>query len=366
MEYVDAQKNVLTDLYASFILVVRNKWLLLGPLFLSLSAILYSAGTALNYWLATGDFYGSTFNSEHTGLPSNTISINDAIASIDVIGLASSLSFVSIFGMASIVLALIICFKYFNNILKNFSYIAACVRYSIFGILLGIIVSIFSIYVLQNPMITILGSLTALVGLYTVGLTLLTIVEGALIAYLKSVFHKEQPSVQLSFLNAGTIFKALFGFNLILLFISPAFFLSVVLLPDLLNAFSLGAPDIYGSFFSQNTFLTIYSLIKYLQTFWIVVFIFVPFIVAIRTNGTLIVALRENVLLISKSALHYLLLVAAGLLFLMLLSIAYTLLPQPPIFTPLLLLKEFVYSLIRIYIVLIFSLATFRHSLRFA
>jgi len=342
-------KSSINDYVESFLFVLKNKWLYLVPLFFSLVRSIYSIGLQIHYRFTQPDIFKQQFIFENifrTTPQSFSEKIITAITSIQLSSVVSSLSLISIFGAVGAIVAYLIFYKYFKKIFSKSRFIEKCGRYSLYVIAVSTLIGFASFFFFKNLVVTSISTLTALISLQILLIILITVLQGAFIFYIKSLWFKEKISFEILFSQAEEIFKPLFFFNLIILFVSPTFFVSVMPLPDSIP---------------QNLYIGISLFIKYFHALFIVIFIFVPFLLAIRMAESLSDAFRKNLLLIRKNFLSYLSLVAIGSLALVALALIFELLIPSPLFLSLIaIVKETTYNIVLSFLVVIFSVAVFK------
>ncbi|MDO8529143.1 MAG: hypothetical protein Q7S18_00545 [bacterium] len=94
----------------------------------------------------------------------------------------------------------------------------------------------------------------------------------------------------------------------------------------MLNYFVLGGSGNFVSSIPQIIFVGIIPIIKYLNAFFAIIFIFTPFILAINSTGNLFSAMCENISLIKRKLDYYLWLILIAILFSIILSVTMELL----------------------------------------
>jgi len=363
-------KMLISEYVASFLFVLKNKWLYLIVLFFSLLGSFYSLGMQLYYKFVFPDLYRNQSVFENifskTSQPFSE-RITTALTSIQLGNTISSLSFTAIFSMVGMVVAFFIFYRYFKKIFSSSLFVKKCCRLSLFGLALGAVISVVSFFFFKNLIIIFLGILIALVGLQILFIVLLTILEGTLVFFIKSLLFNQQTSAELLFSKAEEIFKPLFLFNTILTFASPTFLVSVMLLPDMLSTFVFNEIGNFSRSIPQNLYVGVFSIIKYFHAFFVASFVFVPFLLTMNSAKTLPQVLHENIYIIRKNFLRYLSFVISGVLILILLAVIFELFtPSAVTLSVFSAIKEIMYGLIFTLLILVFSITAYKFAVQFS
>ena len=320
----DNLKATVKDYKDSFLFILKNKWLYLIPLFFVACGAITQNSVRLYQKLLYSDLYKQPFlfNDfyQATQQPFSEKLIN-AVSSIHWSNIFDSLSLLGILNLLGIAIAFFVLYKKIKNLYK-LPYIKKIESYSFFVFLFGLTLSIVSYFFFKNIIIISLGALVGLIGLQILFIVLFTPIEIILISYLKSLLSNEMSSLDLISSQSEKFLKPLFLFNIILAFISSTFLVSAALLPDMLNLFIFGQLGNFSSSIPQAIYTGIFSIARYFNALFTIIFIFTPFILALNSSEKLLTAMRENLSIIKRKFAYYLWLVFSAILFLAVLSVA--------------------------------------------
>lgn len=319
----DGLRAVAKDYKDSFLLIFKNKWLYFIPLFFVVCGAITQNSIRLYYKLLYPDLYNQPFLFnpfyQATQQPVSERLIT-AISSIHFTNIFSSISFLGILNLLGVAIAFFVFYKKIKNLYK-LPFIKKIERYSFFIFLFGLILSAASYFFFKNIVVISLGVLVGLIGLQILFVVLFTLIEIILISYLKSLLLKETPSLDLLSSQSEKFLKPLFLFNIIITFISPTFLVSVALLPDMLNSLIFGQLGNFSSSIPQVIYTGIFSIVKYFNALFTIIFIFAPFILALNYSEKLLPAIHENLSIIKRKLGYYLWLIFSAILFLAILSV---------------------------------------------
>jgi len=366
----DNLKAVIKDYKESFIFIFKNKWLYLIPLFFVICGAIAQNSIRFYQKLAYPDFFKqpSLFNPfyQASQQPFSERLIT-AISSIHWPNIFSSLSLLGILNLLGVVIAFFIFYKKIKNLYK-LPFVKKIEKYSFFAFLLGLILSATSYFFFKNIIIISLGVLIGVTGLQILFIVLFTLIEVILISYLKSLLSNETPTLDLISSRSEKFLKPLFLFNIILAFISPTFLASVALLPDMLNSFIFGRLGNFSNSIPQAVYTGIFSVVRYFNVLFTIIFIFTPFILALGYSEKLLPVLRENLSIIKQKLGYYLWLIFSAITFLALLSVGMELInPLSLAYTQngaIQTLYSAIHSLIFTFFLMIFFLSVFRNIIK--
>ncbi|MDO8657738.1 MAG: hypothetical protein Q7K55_03290 [Candidatus Levybacteria bacterium] len=366
----DSLKAVAKDYKYSFLFIFKNKWLYLIPLFFVVCGVITQNSMHLYQKILYPDLYKQPFllnNFYQTTQQSFSEKLIAAISSVHLFNILSSISFLGIFNLLGVAIAFFAFYKNIKN-LHRLPFMKKVELYSFFVFLSGLIVSLASYFFFKNIVIISLGVLVGLTGLQILFVVLFTLIEIILISYLKSLLLEETPPLDLLSSQSEKFLKPLFFFNIIITFISPTFLVSVALLPDILNSLIFGQLGNFSSSIPQAIYTGIFSIVKYFNALFTLIFIFTPFILALNSSEKLLPAIHENLSIIKRKLGYYLWLIFSAILFLAILSVVMELVnPSSLAYTQNStkeILYSIVYSLISTFFLIVFFTTVFRSIIK--
>jgi len=359
----DNLRAVLKDYKESFFFILKNKWLYFVPLFF----VVCQAITDGSMYLYQKRLYPELFAFSPVPPTQQSLleKLTTAIFSIHWSTILSSLSFLGILNLAGVCLIVLIFYKRIKNLYKLPS-VKKVQKYSLLIFILGLILSGISYLFFKNIVIISLGFFLASIGLGILFLILFTSIEAMLISYIKSLLSKETPTLDLLANQSEKLLKPLILFNIIISFISLQFFLSAIVLPDMLNQLIFGEFGNFSSSIPQIIYNAIFPAIRWFNAIFTIIFISTPFILALDQSEKLFSAMRKSLSIIKQKFGYYFWLILSAIIFLAVLSVGIDLIKLSSFYSvQTRILYSATDSLVLGFFLMIFYLTLFRDILKY-
>jgi hypothetical protein len=302
-------KKLAEDYKRAFLTIIDNKWLFGTVIFFVLCDIVTKIPSLISQQVLLKMTLGNTFPYT-TGVnqyaqQSLSEKVFYAIHSIHPLSVLGSITFLSLFSFAGIIIAFLIFYKKIKP-LRSTSFCKKVSLYSFSVFALSILIGLIGYFLLQNEAIIILSVVIGLASFATLFILLLTIIESLFISLIMSLLSGESLSFESLSGRSIKFIKTLFLFNIVLYFVSTNFVNQLTLLPSYLH---LLIPNVVG--YASGTMLS--GLISnvswfsyYFHPLFVIVFILVPLTMAISSHEKFMPILREGVLIARRELGYYL------------------------------------------------------------
>ena len=354
-------KSILKNYKQSLTIIFQNKRLLAVVILFIATQIFILSSAHIYQKLLFKNLYSYSDAFQATKQPF-TEAFSMAFNSINWLNIISSLSLLAIFNLLSVVILFFVFYKHFSKLTKlpTVRKINFC---SAIFFILGLSLGVSSYLYAKNLPVIFLSTLVCSFSLGFLVISLVTLIEGVCISFVKSLLLENSNPTEEVFANSGKFFKPLFLFNIIFAFVAPATIANIGLLPNILNSFVLNEPGNSGNFIPISIYSVVIGTLLYFRTFFVAIFIFIPFILAMNHTDNLLGALSENLKIIKGSFSKYVALILSGIILMGMLSLIMEFfIPSSAAVSTPSLIKNIISTCLKLFFLIIFFITTFTYT----